>query len=182
MGNCTKPNTKQKNSKRFNKCKSCDLQDVNRKISTIDKNPHALLYYLKSEIDIKQLKLRDENIERRVRQIIAKTYLNLISKEILGFAIERNTSLSPKMAKVFNRLKIALVIIGVIGAFSAPRIIDGLTSVEDSTVKIQEKSKYKFSGSIFNNGLISHSQGRGTCSWHDGVNSKFYKGDYSKTI
>ena len=64
----------------------------------------------------------------------------------------------------------------------APRIIDGLTPVATLTEKIHEKSKYKFNGAICNDGWTSHSQGRGTCSHHKGVNNYFYKGDYSKTI
>jgi len=44
-----------------------------------------------------------------------------------------------------------------------------------------ESNKYQFNGAICNDGWISHSQGRGTCSWHGVVDYYFYIGEYKKT-
>ncbi len=80
-------------------------------------------------------------------------------------------------------LTIVLIIFTIFGTFFfGSRIIDGLTSVETLTTKIHERSKYKFSGSKCNDGWTSFSQGQGACSWHNGVDYEFYKGEYSKTI
>jgi len=75
-------------------------------------------------------------------------------------------SLRSKAVGFFRKLRVVLLILGIVGLFFIPRIIDGLTPVEVLTEKIHEKSKYKFDGSVCNDGHISHSQGRGTCSWH----------------
>ncbi len=61
------------------------------------------------------------------------------------------------------------------------RIYDGLTPVDVLTIKIYNKSRYKFDGSICWDGKISHSQGQGTCSWHGGIKHQFKKGEASKT-
>ncbi len=45
---------------------------------------------------------------------------------------------------------------------------------------IHEESRFKFNGAICNDGSKSHSQGRGTCSWHGGVYYYFYIGEYEK--
>lgn len=66
--------------------------------------------------------------------------------------------------------------------FFGSRIIDGFTSVETLTERIHERSKHKFSGSKCNDGWTSFSQGQGACSWHNGVDYEFYKGEYTKTI
>ena len=93
--------------------------------------------------------------------------------------------------------------IGVIFLWIAiPKIIEGLTLPEDLknrylgetfyeiaskpvTVEeiadfIHEDTRYEFSGAICNDGHVSHSQGRGTCSYHQGVDYYFKIGDYSK--
>jgi hypothetical protein len=159
-----------------------DLQQVNKRISGFNHDTDTLYHYLKSEFDVKQLKLSDENIERRVRRLIADRYLQIVSKEVSESTIKSKNSTKVKTAAFFSKFKYAFLLLLIISGFSAPRIIDGLTPVDILTEKIHEKSKYKFDGSRCNDGSISHSQGRGTCSWHGGVNYKFYKGDYSKTI
>lgn len=91
-----------------------------------------------------------------------------------------------KIKSYFNKnvaLTIILMFSMIFGTFCfGTRIIDGLTSVETLTSRIHERSKYKFSGSKCNDGWTSFSQGQGACSWHDGVNYEFNKGEYSKTI
>jgi hypothetical protein len=86
----------------------------------------------------------------------------------------------------FNKntaLTIVLIFSTIFGTFFfGSRIIDGFTSVETLTTRIHERSKYKFSGSKCNDGWTSFSQGQGACSWHNGVDYEFYKGEYSRTI
>lgn len=92
-------------------------------------------------------------------------------KKIKGF-FNRNTALT--------FILISSTIFGIF--FFGARIVDGFKSVETLTIKIHERSKYKFSGSKCNDGWTSLSQGQGTCSWHDGVRYEFYKGEYSRTL
>ena len=62
------------------------------------------------------------------------------------------------------------------------RLNKRLTPGQMLAEQIHKKLKYNFNGDICNDGWTSHSQGRGTCSHHDGVDYYFYKGEYSKTI
>ena len=86
----------------------------------------------------------------------------------------------------FNKntaLTVVLMFSTIFGTFFfGTTIINGLTSVDTLTKKIHERSKYKFSGSKCNDGSTSYSQGQGTCSWHDGVDYEFFKGDYAKSL
>ena len=159
-----------------------ETNEANEKAVKFDKSIEGLFRYLNSEFDVKKLKLTDENIERRLRQILAETYIGKISNEVLELSIKDNSSVKSKTVTFFGKFKVAFIILGIIGVFATPRIIDGLTPVDVLTDKIHEKSKYEFNGSICNDGTTSHSQGRGTCSWHGGVDYKFYKGEYKKTI
>ncbi len=153
--------------------KTDNLSQVDKKLKQFDNDTGKLYHYLNSHFDAKQLKLADENAERRIRNILASKYVDIVSKQV---------SKSSSSTKRFGSFKVILIIVGLVSLFFIPRIIEGLTPVDVLTEKIHEKSKYKFNGSVCNDGHISHSQGRGTCSWHKGVKYKFYKGDYKKTI
>lgn len=83
---------------------------------------------------------------------------------------------------IANYFVLIIIVIVVVGYYLGPPIIERLTPVDTLAEKIHEKSKYKFSGAICNDGWTSHSQGRGTCSWHGGVDYYFYKDEYSKSI
>jgi hypothetical protein len=155
---------------------------IRNKLKAFDYNSDNVYYYLNSEFDSKKLKLLDENIERNLRNKLAIRYVQIISEETIALNKKAKNAFRDKVSGTIKNLRYGLIAIAVVAVFSAPRIIDGLTSVDSLSEKIHEKSKYKFNGSICNDGTISHSQGRGTCSWHGGVNYKFYKGDYSKTI
>ena len=106
--------------------------------------------------------------------------------------------------KKYNGIIFFLVIIATL--LSIPRIIVGLTPVdkltnkylhskyerlsESSTINVNvltkylhEESKYKARiGAICNDGWISNSTGRGTCSHHGGVSTWRYQEGYSKSI
>lgn len=155
---------------------------VDREISRIGNDISTIFYYLNSEFDIKSLKHTEENIERRKRNILAVKYISLESKEINKLTEARQTLKRPTKINYLRKIRNVVIAIGIISLFFTPRIIDGLTPVEALANKIHEKSKYKFNGSVCNDGHISHSQGRGTCSWHGGVNYSFDKGDYSKSM
>ena len=155
---------------------------ANERTINVEKNIEGLFNYLNSEFNVKKLKLTDENVERRFRHNLAELYIGNILNEVSELSIKDNSSIKSKTFAFFGKFKAAFIILGIVGVFATPTIIDGLTPVDILTEKIHEKSKYKFNGSICNDGTTSHSQGRGTCSWHGGVNYKFYKGDYKKTI
>ena len=84
-------------------------------------------------------------------------------------------------SKIISGITIAFIPIVIVGFLFGSRIIDGFTSVYVLTERIYEREVYEFNGSICRDGSTSHSQGRGTCSWHDGVRYKFYKGQHKKT-
>jgi len=78
---------------------------------------------------------------------------------------------------------ICIVILGLNFTFAKKPILYHFYTVDKLTEVFYESknNKYKFDGAVCNDGWISHSQGRGTCSWHDGVFYYFYKGNYIKT-
>ena len=162
--------------------RSADLEIITNKLTGLNDNPDRLYYYLNSEFDAKKLKLTDENIERNLRNKLAIKYLQVVSAEIFVLHNKATNSTKTRTAGVLRKLKYGLIAIAVVGIFLMPRIIKGLTPVETLAEQIHEKSKYKFNGAICNDGWTSHSQGRGTCSHHNGVDYYFYKGEFSKTI
>ena len=159
-----------------------ELKLASLQINSFDNKTENLYYRLNNKFDVKELNLKNENIERKVRNALSVKYLQNLLQEITELQKKEVNPFKAKAGKIIGKLKYGLIAVGIIGIISAPRVIDGLTPVETLTQKIHEKSKYKFSGSICRDGHTSHSQGRGTCSWHGGVAYKFYKGDYRKTI
>lgn len=89
-----------------------------------------------------------------------------------------------KISKVVSIFLIVIVILlGINFVFAKKPILYHFYTI-DKLTKIfyeSESNKYQFNGAICNDNWISHSQGRGTCSWHGGVNYYFYKGEYKKT-
>ena len=77
-------------------------------------------------------------------------------------------------------MKISIVSLILITIFFGSRIRDGFTDVNVLTERIYESSVYEYNGSKCRDGTNSHSQGRGTCSWHKGVLFTFYKGQHKK--
>lgn len=144
------------------------LKKVEIKIKEFEGND--IFYYLNDNFDITKLALEEEKIERRFRNILANKYIN--SFEILRKERKKN---------IKSYLKFAFFGTLIIAGFNFRTIKEGITPVNILAEQIHEKSKNKFNGAICNDGWVSHSQGRGTCSHHDGVNYYFYKGEYSKT-
>ena len=118
--------------------------------------------------------------------LIYLTFFGLL-KLIDHFIVSKFSDKRQQKIKQFFNKNIALTAILMFAIifgtfFFGARVIDGLTSVETLTERIHERSKYKFSGSKCNDGWTSISQGQGACSWHNGVDYEFNKGEYSKTI
>jgi hypothetical protein len=90
--------------------------------------------------------------------------------------------LSSFVAGAVAKIILASPLIAILGYFLMPPLIDRLTPVDVLTERIYNREVYKFSGAKCNDGSIGHSQGSGTCSWHDGVNFYFDKGDHKKSI
>lgn len=59
---------------------------------------------------------------------------------------------------------------------------DHLTPVDVLTERIHERSRHPYSGSACYDGTPSHSQGRGACSGHGGVEYEFEKNRYGKSL
>ena len=108
--------------------------------------------------------------------------------------------------KIENFFSVTAFIIGVFISLLPvlhPIIIDGFTSSDRLVIKYLKKEftsfnqsqlnidsltllvaslyLYPFNGAVCNDGWISHSQGRGTCSHHGGVNYYFYRGECMKS-
>lgn len=181
-----------------------EFNSATLKTKTFDNNTIKLYEKLNSKFDVKELKLTDENIERKVRNVLAVKFLHNNSDEINEYSKNDAKSFKSKGLRFTAKIKFGLIALAVIGVISAPIIIDGLTlsenllneylhdkyaSIKSSTINVDvltnylhESSKYRFNGAICNDGWTSHSQGRGTCSHHHGVDYYFYEGDYSKSI
>jgi hypothetical protein len=168
--------------KNSNELTQLELSFVNDRLLKFENSTEKLYDYLISEFDYKTLKLDEEKIERRLRNLLSEKYIELCSKEI-PTEIKNDDDLSKKKIEKRQRRTLnSAIIIGIFSLLFGSTIFDGFTPVKQLTEKIHERSKYKFSGSICNDGTTSHSQGRGTCSWHKGVNYKFYEGDYAKSL
>lgn len=183
---------------------SIDNDEINSILTNFGDDINSIYMYLNSSFDVKLLKLRDENLQRRIRHILADKYLNQIIVETKNLYTEHQSSYSTRFKKVLGRYKIGIGVFLTVAAFLTPRIIEGLTPPENllntylhdkySSIKnasinediltnyLHEDSKYKFNGAICNDGWTSHSQGRGTCSHHGGVDYYFYEGDYRKSL
>jgi|GEM_PF-3395673 len=144
------------------------LNGVQQKIKEFqDKD---LFFYLNDSNDITKLQLDEEKIERRFRNYLAKKYIESFETK----KVQRKE----KIKVYFKLLLLAILIIVV---FNLKTIKNGLTPISTLTEQIHENSKRKYNGAICNDGSISRSQGRGTCSHHGGVRYYFYKGEYSKS-
>ncbi len=168
-----------KNSRELN---NTDLAFEYERLKKFENDTDKLYDYLISEFDFKKLELDDENKERRLRNLLSEKFIELSANEIPN-EIKIDDELRKEKKEIKQNRKIILAIIcGLFILFFGSTIYDGLTPVEQLTERIHERSKYEFSGSICNDGTTSHSQGRGTCSWHNGVRYKFYKGNYRKSL
>jgi hypothetical protein len=160
-----------------------DEKVIQIKVDNVGVNPDSIYLYLNSGFDVKKLKLADENIERRVRNIIAVRYIQNLSVEILQHHKKSKNSFKAKAGRFVNRIKYGFVLVLVIVAFSAPRIITGLTPVDKLTEKIHKESGHQIRvGAICMDGWRSGATGRGACSHHGGVREWVYKTSYYKTL
>lgn len=163
--------------------RSEDSEIVKRRIGDFQIDSDITFRYLLSELDVKRLKLNEENIERRLRNRLACEYLKALSDEILQLQKKIDNSFKKQATKLFDKIKLGLVIILIIGGFSAPRIITGLTPVDKLTEKIHKASGYQVKvGAICRDGWHSNATGRGACSHHGGVKEWIYITAYHKTI
>lgn len=153
------------------------------KVDNVGNNSDSIYQYLNSGFDVKRLKFADENIERSVRNILAARYLQNLSVEILQLHNKSRNSFKAKTGRFVNRIKYGLFVILVIGAFSAPRIITGLSPVDKLTERIHKASGYKVRvGAICRDGWQSKATGKGACSHHGGVSEWIYATSYYKTL
>lgn len=162
--------------------------------------------FLKSNYN--KTNIEEDNIERRFRNILANKYLAELFSEIKILHDKKVNQINKiiKPIKLFfnfikiNKLKFATIFILML--YFSNNIIDAFTQPDVLVVKyiknkyplynsinidqillansIHEESRFKFNGAICNDGSKSHSQGRGTCSWHGGVYYYFYIGEYEK--
>lgn len=155
-------------------------EEVSKRIQKFNFESRDLFFYLNSKFDTKELKIDEEQIERRLRNIIALRHQKIIVNEINRLI--RKDKLNQIKERFVGISIIAIIPIIIIVFFFGSRIRDGFTSVDVLTERIYEREIYKFNGSFCNDGSTSQSQGRGTCSWHDGVAKEFHNGEHIYTI
>jgi len=177
----------------WEKTKRVQHKDIIKDTNEIDKDDLLIvqnrynqtikeLSYLRSTLlyktfDPKKLHLKKENIERRLSNLLAKEFIEVTKKELTKIGTIKY-KISFNIFKYRTPFFFSFLFVLI---FNKP-IFDRLTPVDKLAEKIHERSKYKYSGAKCNDGTTSKSQGRGTCSWHGGVDYYFYKGDYKKTI
>lgn len=80
-----------------------------------------------------------------------------------------------------GKLRTAATIIAIIGSVIY-YLRDHFTPVDVLTERIHEQSRHPFTGSACYDGFLRPSQGSGTCSGHGGVEYKFEKNRYGKSL
>lgn len=167
---------------------------IRQKNKKIKKDVDSLYSYLKSEFDVRKLKYDEERIERKLRNRLAVIHQKKIKRSIdrkvrtrkrhekTQKIVQKTVDTIQKILRTITAVVIVAIIPALfIGLIFGGRIRDGFTSVDVLTERIYNREVYEFSGSVCQDGWISHSQGRGTCSWHGGVRYEFYKGQHKKT-
>jgi hypothetical protein len=184
--------------------------EILSRIEIFGNERNRIYTYLTNDFNVKTLKLKEENLERRVRQILAKRYLGLLLSDANRLIeIEENKAISKrfpivgKLANFIIQHKLKLFFLLLFNLIVTPKIVDhlkppdaiaqdiihekfpeiksGSVTIEDLAHYYHWESKYKFSGAECNDGWESHSHGRGTCSHHGGIDHYFKEGDYRKT-
>lgn len=153
--------------------------EISKRLQKFNFISSDLYFYLNSRFEVKEWKLDDERIERRLRNILAERHQKIIKAEIKKSS--KQQKLKEVKDKIISVTALAFIPILIVGFFFGSRIRDGFTSVDVLIERIYEREVYEFDGSICRDGTISHSQGRGTCSWHNGVSRKFFKGQHKKS-
>jgi hypothetical protein len=106
------------------------------KVNEVGNDYQAITYYLNSGFDVRELKLKDENIERRVRHILAEKFLEFKSKEIRNLS---TTSFSRQNSgKSSFRKKLALFF--VISSIAGSALIFNISSGDNPQKSVDEKA------------------------------------------
>ncbi|MFN0140004.1 MAG: hypothetical protein ACKVQW_07940 [Pyrinomonadaceae bacterium] len=184
-----------------------DSLQISLRVIKLGSNIGLIHDALMKKFDVRELKLSDENMERRTRHMLASRYLDLAltaAKKEWRLANPTLTDWLTNFAKKHTTAIVVLSLALALGGLSTPRIIDGFTPpeillnhyLESEYPKIEarpitqevlanflrEDTRYKTSGSICRDGWISTSTGQGSCSWHGGVRHRYREGDYSLTV
>lgn len=159
-----------------------DNKNIEYKICMYSISTRKIYNYLKKDFNDNKLNINEQNIEKRFRNLLALRYIRLEIPKIREVEERRKMSRKEKLNAFFVDNFFLLLFILIFGCITSGFFIDKFTPIKELTERIHERSKYIFNGSICNDGSTSHSQGRGTCSWHGGVNYEFYVGDYAKSI
>lgn len=154
-------------------------KEIEKKLRKFNFSGSELFYFLNSKFEVNELKLDDGQIERRLRNILAIRHQKNLNSEIKK--LNRKERLNEIKDKILSGILTSIIPLIIIGIIFGSKIRDGFTSIDVLTERIYEREIYEFNGSICRDGNISHSQGRGTCSWHHGVQYEFYKGQHKKT-
>lgn len=109
---------------------------ISKKVAEVGNDAQDIAYYLNSGFDVRELKLKDENIERRVRNILAEKFLELKSKEIRNIS---TVSISHQNSgKSSFRKKLALFF--VMSAIAGSAVIFNISSGDNPKKSFDEKA------------------------------------------
>ena len=159
--------------------------------------------FLNKSFDVRNLNFKDERRERRLRHNISLLYIEQCANDCIRLKQTEKIKRSEVIIYKIRRYLKAGSIILLVSIVISPRLIKGFTppekllntylqeqypKIKNGPVTINsianfilEDTRYKSSGAICNDGWVSHSHGRGTCSHHGGVDYYFYEGDYSQS-
>jgi hypothetical protein len=158
--------------------------EISKKLKQFNYNSSDLFTYLNSSLQQMDLTPEGEIIERKLRNILARRYQKLIKSEIKILCNQqklKDYKINNLKNKIISFIGFSFVPTILILFFFGSRIRDGFTTVDVLTERIYNREIYEFDGSICRDGSISRSQGRGSCSWHNGVSREFFKGEHKKS-
>lgn len=187
--------------KNFRNLGQADIDEVDKQLEIIGEDKYEIYGYLFSQFEVDKLKLKEENLERRIRNRLARKYVQIVKSEIEP-KVEKKEVVDYKVKKVIdNRVKrikentgpsfidrnydklftvFLCTLLG--GFFFYPNIKEGFTPADKLAKEIYETSSYEYRiGAKCHDGWNSKATGRGACSHHGGVSEWKLKKKYRKS-
>ncbi|MCK3683981.1 DUF3761 domain-containing protein [Maribellus sp. YY47] len=173
--------------------------DKDEIIKNLNQDYDLVFDYLINKPNSYTLKARD----KRAHYYLALGYITNISEEIKSSDKLKKFNLPGEIEKAISYVFFFFGAVVALSPILIPFLITSFTpsdklvlkylkeefktfdesqfDIDSLTLLVAHEHLYRFNGAVCNDGSISHSQGRGTCSYHGGVSYYFYKGDCMMT-